>query len=89
MAGDGLGIIEGLPLPGDSPVRLVSGNSIDETMSIHQFFHLPIVLVATDKEKISVENMPEGFGTAKFLIGEVRIDSLAWNVLWPVPLLLY
>ena len=66
--GDGLGIIEGLPLPCDSPLRLVSGNFIDETMSTNQFFHIHIVLVAMHKERISVENLPECFGTAKFFI---------------------
>ena len=71
MAGDGLGKIEGLPLPCNSPVRLVSGNFIDETMSTHQFCHVPIVLVAMNKESISVKNLPEGFATAKFLIFEV------------------
>ena len=60
MAGDGLGIIEGLPLPCDSPLRLVSGNFIDETMSNHQFCHVPIVLVEMHKERLSVEKLPEG-----------------------------
>ena len=65
----GLGIIEGLPLPGDSHLRLVAGNFIDETMSTHQLFHIPIALVEMDKEKLSVDNLPKSFGTAKFLIG--------------------
>ena len=64
-------IIEGLPLPCDSPVRLVSGNFIDETMSTCYFFHVPIVLVEMHKESLSVENLPEGFGTAKFRICKV------------------
>ena len=68
---DGLGLIEGLPFPCDSPVRLVSRNFIDETMSTHQFCHVPIVLVEMHKERLSVENLPEGFGTAKFLICEI------------------
>ena len=89
MAGDGLSIIEGLPLPGDSPVCLVSGNFIDETMITNKFFHIPIVLVEMDKERLSVDNLPESFGTAKFLIGEVGIDSATGNVLRPVPSLLY
>ena len=71
MAGDGLVIIEGLTLPCDSPVRLVSWNFIYETMSTHYFCHIPIALVAMHKERISVENMPEGFGTTKFLILKV------------------
>ena len=89
MAGDGHDIIEGLPLPGESPLRLVSGNFIDETMIAHQFCHVPIVLVAMDKERLSTENLPESFGTAKFLIGNVRIDSVTGNILWPVPSLLF
>ena len=89
MAGDGLGIIEGLPLPCNSPVRLVSGNFIDETMSTHKFCHVPIVLLEMHKERISVKNLPEGFGTVKFLIGKVIIDSVTGNVLQPVPSLLY
>ena len=71
MAVHGLGIIEGLPPPYDSPVRLVSGDFIDETMSTHKFCQIPIVLLAMHKERLSIENMPEGFGTAKFLICEV------------------
>ena len=71
MAGDGLGIIEGLPLPGDSPVRLVSGNLIDETMRTHQFCHINIVLVAMYKERISDDKLTESFGTTKFLICKV------------------
>ena len=89
MAGDGLGIIEGLPLPGDSPVLLMAGNFIDETMNTHEFCHIHIVLVAMDKERVSVDNLPEICGTAKFLIGEVGIDIIAGNVLWSVPPLLY
>ena len=89
LVGYGLVIIEGIPLPCDSPVHLVSGNFIDETMSTHQFCHVPIFLVAMHKERLSVENLPEYFGTAKFLIGEVRIDSVTGNVLRPVPLLIY
>ena len=85
MVGDGLGIIEGLPLPCDSCVRLVSGNFIYETMSTHQFCHVHIVLVTIHKERISVENLSEGFCTAKLLIGEVIIDSVTDNVLRPVP----
>ena len=87
--GDGLVIIEVLPLTSDSPVRLVAGNFIDETMSTHQFFHIPIFLVAIDKERLSVNNMPEIFVAAKFPIGELVIDSVARNVLRPVPSLLY
>ena len=67
MSGDGLGIVEGLPLPYDSPVRLVSGNFIDETMSTYYFCHVPIVLVTMHKEMISFENLPEGFVTDNFL----------------------
>ena len=89
VVGDGLSIIEGLPLPGDSPVRLVAGNFIDETMSTHQFCHITIVLVEMDKERLSVNNLPESFGTAKFLIGEVGIDSVTGNFLRPLPPLLY
>ena len=66
-----MGIIEGLPLPCNSPVRLVSGNFIDETMITHQFFYLPIVRVEMHKERLYIKNLPEGFGTAKFLICEV------------------
>ena len=89
MAGDGLGIIEGLPIPRESPVRLVVGNFVDENMSTHQFYHIPIVIVAMEKERLSVDNMPESFGTVKFLIGELGINSVTRNVLRPVPLLLY
>ena len=71
MAGDSIGIIEGLPLPGDSTVRLVAGNFMDETMSTHNFSHVHIVLVVMHKEIFSVENLPEGFGTAKLLIYKV------------------
>ena len=89
VAGDRIGIIEGLQLPGDSPVRLVDGNFIDETMSTHKFCHIPIVLVEMEKENLSVDNLPESFGTVQFLIGEVGIDSVTGNVLRPVPSLLY
>ena len=58
-------------------------------MITHQFCHVPIVLVAIDKERISVKNLTESFGTSKFLIGEVRIDSVTGNVFRPLPLLLY
>ena len=68
MAGYGLGIIEGLPLPCNSPVCLVSWNFIDETTSTHNLSHVPIILVAIHKERLSVKNLPEGFDTAKFLI---------------------
>ena len=89
MAGDGIGIIKGIPLPCDSHVRLVSGNFIDETMSTHQFCHIPIFLVTMDKKRLSVDNLPGSFVTAKFLIGEVGISSVTGNVLRPVPSLLY
>ena len=46
-------------------------------------------IVAMDKERFSVENLPKSFGTTKLLIGEVRIYSVTGNILWPVPLLLY
>ena len=36
-----------------------------------------------------VNNLPESFGTAKFLIGKLGIDSVTGNILWPVPPLLY
>ena len=89
VAGDGLGIIEGLPLPYESPVSLVSWNFIYETMSTHYFCHVPIVLVAMHKERISIKNLPEGFGTAKFLICKVKINSVTGNVLRPLLSLLY
>ena len=73
----------------DYPVLLVAGNFIDETMSTHPFCHIPIFLVEMDKERLSVNNLPESFGTAKFLIGKVGIDSVTGNVLLPVPPLLY
>ena len=85
VAGDGIGIIEGIPLPGDYPARIVAGNFMDETMSNHNFSHIPIILVEMDKERLSVEDLPGSFGTAKFLIGEVGIDSATGNVLRPVP----
>ena len=89
MAVDELGIIEGLLLPCDSPVRLVSWNFIYDTMSIHYFCHVPIALVAMHKERLSVENLPGGFGTAKFFICKVLINSVAGNVLRPVPSFIY
>ena len=89
MVGDRLGIIEGLPLPGDSPIRLMAGNFMDETMSTHKVSHIPITLVSMDKENIYVDNLPESFGTAKLLIGKVGINSVIRNVLRPVPPLLY
>ena len=42
-----------------------------------------------DKERISINNLPKSFGTAKFLNGELGIDSVTGNVLRLVPLLLY
>ena len=89
MAGYGHSIIEGLTLPGDSPGRLVAGNFIDETMITHHFSHITIILVAIYKERLSVENLSESFGTSKLLIFEVGINSVTGNILWPVPLLLY
>ena len=89
MAGDGLGTIEGLPLPCHSPVRLVSGNFIDDTMSTHYFCHVPIDLVVIHKERLSVKKLPEGFGTAKFLIWKLWINRATGNILRPVPSLLY
>ena len=71
MEGDGIGIIDGLPPPCDSPVYIVSWNFIYESMSTHNFSHAPIVLVEIHKERISVENLSEGFGTAKLLICKV------------------
>ena len=87
MEGDGIGIIKGLPLPCDPPICLVSGNFIYETMSTHNLNHVPIVLVTMHKDSNSVKNLPEGFGTAKFLVSKVCINSFTRDVLRPVPLL--
>ena len=54
VAGDGLGIIKGLPFPCDSPVCLVIRNFIYETMSTHNISNVPIVLVTMHKERFSV-----------------------------------
>ena len=71
VAGYGLGIIKGLPLPCDSPVCLVSWNFIYETMSTHNFSHVHIVLVTMHKERISVKKLPKDFGTANLFICKV------------------
>ena len=71
MAGDGLDIIKVLPLPCESPVCLVSLNFIYETMITHNLSHVPIVLLTMHKERLSFKNLPEGFGTTKFLVCKV------------------
>ena len=85
VAGEILGIIEGIPLPIFLlPVRRVIGHFGEKTVRAHHFCHKFVIPRAMNVEADAVHVLAEGLRTSERLVLEVPVDLVARDSLWPI-----
>ena len=85
VAGEILGIIEGIPLPIFLlPVRRVIGHFGEKTVRAHHFCDKFVIPRAMNIEADAVHVLAEGLRTSERLVLEVPVDLFAGDSLWPI-----